>query len=96
MHQIGPRRGSCAFNKCSQCNFACAGLQGSLKPALLKIVKQTQKGMTTIVYTTFQSQADEIAGYLYVNGVAASSYHAGKMDQVRRFHKLPTSTSQPC
>lgn len=26
--------------------------------------------------------ADEVAGYLYVNGIGAASYHAGKSDQV--------------
>jgi superfamily II DNA helicase RecQ len=61
---------------------------------LLKIVKQAQKGTTTIVYTTFQSQADEIAGYLYVNGVSASSYHAGKLDQVGTGAGTPRQRAQ--
>ena len=58
------------------------GLQSSLKPAILKILKTSSIEGTTIVYTTFQTQADEIAGYLSVNGVSAASYHAGKSHQV--------------
>ena len=65
-----------------------AGLQGSVKPALLKILKGRVGQGTTIVYCTFQMQADEIAGYLYVNGIAAASYHAGKSDQVGEFSSI--------
>lgn len=61
-----------------------AGLQGSLKPALLKLVRQVETGATVIVYATFQAQADEFAGYLAANGVPSCSYHAGKADQVLR------------
>ena len=61
-----------------------AGLGVSLKPALLRLVREREaKSSSIIVYTTFQAHADEVAGYLYVNGVTAVSYHAGKFDRVR-------------
>ena len=60
-----------------------AGVQGSVKPALLKLVRERSKaGSTIIVYTSFQAHAEELASYLYVNNVLASSYHAGKGDKV--------------
>ena len=61
------------------------GLQGSLKPALLKVVKEGGEGVATIVYTTFQFQADDVANYLYTHGLSAASYHAGKFDKVTLF-----------
>lgn len=64
------------------CALFVTGLQSSLKPAILKILRTSKVKGTTIVYTTFQAQADEIAGYLYVNGISAASYHAGKSNQV--------------
>ena len=36
-----------------------------------------------IVYCTFQSQADEVARFLYTSGVSAVSYHARKHMKVR-------------
>ena len=57
-------------------------MQGSLKPALLKVVKEGGEGVATIVYTTFQFQADDVANYLYTHGLSAASYHAGKFDKV--------------
>lgn len=54
-----------------------------MKPALLKLIKERQGIQNSIiVYTTFQSHADELAGYLYVNSILATSYHAGKSDKV--------------
>ena len=36
-----------------------------------------------IVYCTFQSQADDVARFLYTSGVSAVSYHARKHMKVR-------------
>lgn len=67
-------------------------MQGSVKPALLKLIRdRKQRGKTMIVYATFQAQADELAGYLFVNGVLAVSYHAGKSERVYslRYSSIP-------
>ena len=57
---------------------------GASKRAVLKLLQQEplQSVTSVIVYCTFQSQADEIAQFLYSQGVGALSYHAGKTFKV--------------
>ncbi len=43
---------------------------------LLSRIKETYKS-PTIIYTTLQKTAEDIAGYLSLNGINASFYHAG-------------------
>jgi len=65
--------------------FATAGSAGGAsKRAALKLLQQDplQSVASVIVYCTFQSQADEIAQYLYSQGISALSYHAGKSFKV--------------
>ena len=61
---------------------------GATKRAVLKLLQQQLlKGVTSIiVYCTFQAQADEVARYLYTQGVSALAYHAGKS-----FKVIPTA-----
>ena len=61
---------------------------GATKRAVLKLLQQQPlKGVTSIiVYCTFQAQADEVARYLYTQGVSALAYHAGKS-----FKVMPTA-----
>lgn len=58
---------------------------GASKRAILKLLQQEplQSVTSVIVYCTFQSQADEIAQFLYSQGVGALSYHAGKTFKVQ-------------
>ncbi len=68
--------------------FASAGSAGGAsKRAALKLLQQEplQSVPSVIVYCTFQSQADEIAQYLYSQGISALSYHAGKSFKVVSF-----------
>jgi len=68
--------------------FATAGSAGGAsKRAALKLLQQDplQSVASVIVYCTFQSQADEIAQYLYSQGISALSYHAGKSFKVQPF-----------
>ena len=53
---------------------------GASKRAVLKLLKQEPLSSvgSVIVYCTFQAQADEVAQFLYAQGVSAVSYHAGK------------------
>ena len=65
--------------------FASAGSAGGAsKRAALKLLQQEplQSVPSVIVYCTFQSQADEIAQYMYSQGISALSYHAGKSFKV--------------
>lgn len=57
---------------------------GASKRAILKLLQQEplQSVTSVIVYCTFQSQTDEIAQFLYSQGVGALSYHAGKTFKV--------------
>ena len=68
---------------------------GATKRAVLKLLQQQPlKDVTSvIVYCTFQAQADEVARYLYTQGVSALAYHAGKSFKV---HPLRVSPCLPC
>ena len=57
---------------------------GGSKRAVLKLLQQEplQSVASAIVYCTFQAQADEVAQYLYTQGLSALSYHAGKSFKV--------------
>ncbi len=61
---------------------------GASKRAALKLLQQEplQSVVTVIVYCTFQSQADEIAQYLYSQGISALSCHANKSFKVDSFY----------
>ena len=50
--------------------------------ALARLLRERPRG-TTIVYTTLQRTAEEVAAYLNADGLAARAYHAG-IDSVRR------------
>ena len=64
---------------------------GATKRAVLKLLQQEplRSVASVIVYCTFQAQADEVARYLYTQGVGALAYHAGKSFKVQR--QLPLS-----
>eukprot|EP00891_Asterochloris_glomerata_P005100 jgi/Astpho2/5100/fgenesh1_pm.00073_%23_4_t len=53
---------------------------GGAKRALLALLREgaLREAASVIVYCTFQSQADEVARFLYTSGVSAVSYHARK------------------
>lgn len=57
---------------------------GATKRAVLKLLQQEplKSVASIIVYCTFQAQADEVARYLYTQGVSALAYHAGKSFKV--------------
>ena len=68
--------------------FATVGSAGGAsKRAALKMLQQDplQSVSSVIMYCTFQSQTDEIAQYLYSQGISALSYHAGKSFKVDPF-----------
>lgn len=68
-----------------RCLCVCAGSAGgATKRAVLKLLQQEPlKSVTSIiVYCTFQAQADEVAQYLYTQGLSALAYHAGKSFKV--------------
>ena len=68
---------------------------GASKRAALKLLQQEplQSVSSVIVYCTFQSQANEIAQYLYAQGISALSYHAGKSFKVDAFYLALAQTS---
>lgn len=64
---------------------SCAGsANGATKRAVLKLLKQEPLSSvpSVIVYCTFQAQADQVAQFLYAQGIRALSYHAGKSFKV--------------
>lgn len=64
---------------------------GATKRAVLKLLQQEplKSVASIIVYCTFQAQADEVARYLYTQGVSALAYHAGKSFKVVATAKIP-------
>lgn len=49
---------------------------------MLSVLNGIPSESTAIIYTTFTRDADELAAYLFKNGVRAASYHAGKQSRV--------------
>lgn len=52
------------------------------KKHLLKRIEESPRG-STIVYVTLQKTAEDVAGYLYDNGIIAFPYHAGMASDER-------------
>lgn len=70
---------------------------GGAKHALLALLREgaLREAASVIVYCTFQSQADEVARFLYTSGVSAVSYHARKHMKVTAQGVTAAQVPQP-